>query len=834
MRSKLLPAVLSVLTLAVPATALADGNLEGGVAAGGSGQELATGTNYVGQPGNNNNNADSTATNKATTNQNNSQTQSAACQLGCNNTGQAQTSDQGAAPLEAALSNAQVNQTGTATNVSPTTTSAEQGNNDAATSAATNKATTNQTNSQTQPAACQLGCNNTGQAQTSDQATATLQAALSNAQVNQTGTTTNVLRIISTATNNATTNQNNSQTQSAACQLGCNNTGQAQTSDQATATLQAALSNAVINQTGTTTNVLWIISTATNNATTNQNNSQTQSAACQRGCSNTGQAQTSDQATATLQAALSNAQVNQTGTTTNVASINAPADSAGDGNAGFGAALSSTATQLIWQIQSAGCLAYCQGLTQTQIAGQQNTTIQVAQGVLQSAPGTLALGGSPTTNSTTQIQLGCVAQCSGSTTTSTTAPALIAQAVEQVLASLLPPEVAGQRPAPASEQSTVNQTSYQLQQGQGANGAQAQVVTQGGLTAQSVDLPAALAASLGPALGSTGSAPTAVSQTSQRIWQVQIGCIIFCSRTQQLQQAQQSSTTIEVVDPASAPVDQTAASLVNSVSQVVWQLQVGCVFWCYDATEQQTASSGSVLEVITGTEPAPSSANPTTPPDPTPAPNATSTPPTAAPNPTSTPTPTAPEPTAAPANAGGQTAPADSAPTFRIPSNGPGASSSGGTGSSSSTGSSGKPTPSRPGRGTFVVSTRLSFGIAPVGKAPGSRHVAPNTLIASPGSAMLLAVPSLATSPTAALVATGKTDTQRSAASDAKSRAGLIGIAGLPQLGAFPLLASQRPARNAVAGATSGLGLSGPLIAILAVVAVAAAGLATVRAAKHH
>jgi hypothetical protein len=117
-----------------------------------------------------------------------------------------------------------------------------------------------------------------------------------------------------------------------------------------------------------------------------------------------------------------------------------------------------------------------------------------------------------------------------------------------------------------------------------------------------------------------GTGPAAVNQTSQGIWQLQIGCLFDCTGTQQLQQATQSNTTLQAV-AGSGAVD-------NTVTQVIWQLQIGCLFWCYDAVEVQTATGTDSTIVIT---PGPA-------PDPTP-------------SPTSTPTSTS-APTAAPSASG--------------------------------------------------------------------------------------------------------------------------------------------------------------------------------------
>ena len=96
--------------------------------------------------------------------------------------------------------------------------------------------------------------------------------------------------------------------------------------------------------------------------------------------------------------------------------------------------------------------------------------------------------------------------------------------------------------------------------------------------------------------------PAAVNQTAQGIWQLQIGCLLDCTGTQQLQQASQSNTTVQ------APA---GGSAVNGTTQLIWQLQIGCLFWCYDAVESQGASGGDSTTLV---PPAPPSQPPLDPP----------------------------------------------------------------------------------------------------------------------------------------------------------------------------------------------------------------------------
>ena len=125
------------------------------------------------------------------------------------------------------------------------------------------------------------------------------------------------------------------------------------------------------------------------------------------------------------------------------------------------------------------------------------------------------------------------------------------------------------------------------------------------------------------AFGATGAGagPTAVNQTAQGIWQVQIGCLFDCAGTQQLQQATQSNTTVQAVGGSGA-TDATEPSAVDTVIRIVWQLQIGCLFWCYDAVEGQTATgTGSTVLITPGPPPAPGpTSSPIPSPTPTPSP----------------------------------------------------------------------------------------------------------------------------------------------------------------------------------------------------------------------
>jgi hypothetical protein len=289
-----------------------------------------------------------------------------------------------------------------------------------------------------------------------------------------------------------------------------------------------------------------------------------------------------------------------------------PQAGSGSGAADAAAAESNATTQLIWQVQVSQCAAHCSDIKQYQFAEQHNTTSQTLAGPSGALTGqTLQATDerAQATTSTTSIQLACIAYCYGTTTTTGTQ---IVGAVRQVLEALLDQLAAGLpglRPTPAAQQATVEQISYQSQSGSAGTLVQAQSASQDSTTFQSYDESAALTRGLDALLASAPAASDeAVNQTEQGIWQLQIGCLIFCERTQQYQQAVQSNTTVQT-NRSTSPAESTGASMTNSATQLIWQAQVGCLFWCFDATEQQIAAATNALVVVDADEtPAPSSA----------------------------------------------------------------------------------------------------------------------------------------------------------------------------------------------------------------------------------
>ncbi len=188
---------------------------------------------------------------------------------------------------------------------------------------------------------------------------------------------------------------------------------------------------------------------------------------------------------------------------------------------------------------------------------------------------------SPPPRGVTEVQVGCLAHCYGTTTLDTSG--LTLAQIEQLLGELQVPSPPEVTPAPGGEQNTTQQASAQSENG---DGHQSQIASQTNGTGQVVITPEGA-----PADGGTGLA--AVNQTAQGIVQLQVGCIFYCSGTRQTQQAQQSNATVQSVDSA-------GAGAANTVSRVVWQVQLGCMAWCYDAAETQTAtgSDSSVAAVV--------------------------------------------------------------------------------------------------------------------------------------------------------------------------------------------------------------------------------------------
>ena len=282
------------------------------------------------------------------------------------------------------------------------------------------------------------------------------------------------------------------------------------------------------------------------------------------------------------------------------------------------APLSNSTTQTIWQVQVAGCLFQCQGITQVQDAGQQNVTLQgvaggslpsaggslssaapgtaapgPAGGSLSSAPGTAAPGPaavSQISSTITQTQLGCRLHCfDGGTISSPPGgpgagplpPGLAA--LQQLLSN---PAVLQQLLAdPAGLQ--------QLLSGGGGLGRLLAVLTPGQQLVSWVVPVATPAADPVP-----GAEQNSVGQTA---YQTQIGGPGTAAQTQI---ALQVNATVQLGSPPAAPAsggDGGDATGVNQAMQGILQLQVGCIFYCVGTQQNQQASQSDVLIEASGT-----------------------------------------------------------------------------------------------------------------------------------------------------------------------------------------------------------------------------------------
>jgi hypothetical protein len=83
-----------------------------------------------------------------------------------------------------------------------------------------------------------------------------------------------------------------------------------------------------------------------------------------------------------------------------------------------------------------------------------------------------------------------------------------------------------------------------------------------------------------------------VSTVLQAIWQVQVGCRTYCNGTSQTQWASQQSDTTQSATAIAPEGQSLGAAAVNQSStvQFVWQMQLGCVAFCWDTSMDQSAS----------------------------------------------------------------------------------------------------------------------------------------------------------------------------------------------------------------------------------------------------
>ena len=155
------------------------------------------------------------------------------------------------------------------------------------------------------------------------------------------------------------------------------------------------------------------------------------------------------------------------------------------------------------------------------------------------------------------------------------------------------PEASQGTAASGRNRSTVFQVVWQVQQGCRTycyGTSQSQSVAQWSSTTQT-----ATAVSNGnqtAASGPGGSAAHAANEslTIQFAWQMQIGCVAFCYETSQVQTASQWAQTTQTA-VAEAGLEAWAENLSETL-QFVWQLQEGCAHECYGVSQYQSSQQG--------------------------------------------------------------------------------------------------------------------------------------------------------------------------------------------------------------------------------------------------
>jgi hypothetical protein len=201
----------------------------------------------------------------------------------------------------------------------------------------------------------------------------------------------------------------------------------------------------------------------------------------------------------------------------------------------------------------------------------------------------------------------------------------------------------------ATQSASTRQLGHQTQAADGAT-RQTQTASQGSITAQSIDqlkigcsgtcaadpaaasladwatvvrdvlaaqgVPDALQASVQSATGAQtsdqrqqgggtqGQSALQVDVTSQILGQLQWGCLFVCQGTVLVQTAVQSSTTSQAIgqDQVGTPPGggtQTQEAVQGAVTtQVIWQIQIGCLMYCYGTIQVQSATQQSTVEQV--------------------------------------------------------------------------------------------------------------------------------------------------------------------------------------------------------------------------------------------
>jgi hypothetical protein len=100
-----------------------------------------------------------------------------------------------------------------------------------------------------------------------------------------------------------------------------------------------------------------------------------------------------------------------------------------------------------------------------------------------------------------------------------------------------------------------------------------------------------------PPAGGNHSAALNESRVIQAVWQVQQGCRSYCHGTSQTQRSEQVSNTTQRATAISGESNGGGSSAQarneSSTIQFVWQMQIGCVAFCFHTSQSQEASQHS-------------------------------------------------------------------------------------------------------------------------------------------------------------------------------------------------------------------------------------------------
>jgi outer membrane biosynthesis protein TonB len=155
----------------------------------------------------------------------------------------------------------------------------------------------------------------------------------------------------------------------------------------------------------------------------------------------------------------------------------------------------------------------------------------------------------------------------------------------------------------AHNRSMVFQVVWQVQEGCRTHcyrTSQSQSVVQWSITTQTATATAGGEDSVTGSPSSASATAQNDSVTIQFVWQLQIGCVAFCYETSQIQAASQWAETLQA-----AIAEGTLEAWAENVSetlQYVWQLQEGCQQECYAVSQLQTITQGqSTTQTATAT-----------------------------------------------------------------------------------------------------------------------------------------------------------------------------------------------------------------------------------------